>query len=103
MAFHIIAEALARIEHKLDAILRHGRVPAPAPMSFMGTTCPACNQTIEYQVDLQHNVVVRKCQCSTGKFVSSIPLFPTLQPPGVPNARPDDNRSSSDSSEREDS
>ena len=101
MAFHIIAEALARIEHKLDAILRHGKVPAPPPMSFMGATCPACNQTVEYQVDLQNNVVVRKCQCSTGKFVSMIPLFPTLQPPGVTNARPDVSRAE-DSSERED-
>lgn len=89
MAFPLVMEALARIEHKLDALLRHAKVPMPAPMHFVGTMCPSCGSLIDYQVDLQHGVVVRKCSCKTGKVPSTIPLLPITPTPGAPHGRPD--------------
>lgn len=86
MALAILAEAVARIEAKLDMIL--GKLQflegTPYPqVHFIGTPCPVCKQVIDYQVDLTHNVVVRRCGCKTGKQPSAIPLVPI---PGAPNA-----------------
>lgn len=85
MALGILAEAILRIEHKVDLILtRLGFLDAtPHPqLHFVGTVCPVCKQTIDYQVDITHNVVVRKCGCKTGKQPSIIPLIPV---PGAQN------------------
>lgn len=85
MALGILAEALARVEHKLDLVLKALKFLGTEPfmqMHFAGNMCPVCNQTIDYQVDLTHNVVTRKCGCKTGKQPSSIPLIPL---PGVQN------------------
>ena len=79
MGFAIIAEAVLRIEHKLDAIMRFLKVPLPAPMHFVGSLCPGCGMMIEYQVDFQHQVAVRRCGCKTGKVPSAIPMFPVTQ------------------------
>jgi len=79
MAFGLIMEALARIEHKLDALMRWTGVPMPPPMHFVGTQCPACGMNIDYQVDLNHGVVVRRCNCKTGKVPSTIPLLPVTE------------------------
>src|ERR1017187_10379054 len=84
MALNILAEGLLRCEHKLDLILRHLKVLV-TPMHFVGTPCPVCSNPIDYQVDVGHNVVVRKCKCSTGKYVSPIPLVPVG---GAPNESP---------------
>ena len=89
MAFSILAEAVARIEHKLDLILRaikYYEAPERMPMNFIGHPCPVCDQLVKYTVDLTQNVVVRQCQCTTGKLVPTIPLFP-VDTPGVPNGR----------------
>src|SRR5690606_3677501 len=76
MGLHLVMEAMARIEHKLDALMRWTGVPMPPPMHFGGTMCPACGNLIDYQVDFQHGVVVRRCDCKTGKVPSTIPLLP---------------------------
>ena len=85
MADDVLAEALARIEHKVDALLRHFKVQA-TPMSFDGQTCPACNSVIKYDVDVLKGVVVRRCLCSTGKFVTKLTFHVSpVQPPGTSN------------------
>lgn len=82
MALAIIAEALARIEHKLDVIIRNV-IPfastAENSMSFFNI-CPLCQRVVEHQIDLQHNVVVRRCGCSSRMFPSVVPLTPSQQP-----------------------
>jgi len=86
MGLSILAEALARIEHKLDCMVRATSTPV-YPMHFSGNVCPSCNQAVDYQIDVQHQVVVRRCGCSTGKVPSAIPLLP-VAPPGAQNGYP---------------
>jgi hypothetical protein len=75
MGLSILSEALARIEHKIDQLLNHLKVQT-RPMHFFGNACPVCKNPIEYIIDLQKNMVVRKCNCSTGKSPSIAPLSP---------------------------
>jgi hypothetical protein len=93
MADALIMEALARVEYKLDAIMRHQKIPMPSPMHFVGSACPACGMLIDYQVNLQHGVVVRKCECKTGKFPTKLEFLnpQSTSTTGVPNGRPDAN------------
>jgi hypothetical protein len=87
MAFSILAEALARVEHKLDVLLRAlGQDNSFQPMHFTGQVCPICKATIDYIIDIQNNVVVRRCSCKSGKMSSIIPLQPTADIKGVNNA-----------------
>jgi len=91
MAFQIVTEALARIEHKLDLILRaikYQEAPERMPMDFIGHECPVCGQLVKYTVDLINNVVVRRCQCTTGKLAPTSPLFPATPTIGDANGRP---------------
>lgn len=99
MALGILAEAVLRIEHKLDIIMKRlGFLDAtPFPqLHFVGNTCPVCCQVIEYQIDITHNVAVRKCGCKTGKQPSIIPLTPVTgvqngnTPPTSPGATDSD-------------
>jgi hypothetical protein len=83
MGLNILAEALARIEHKLDYLLRHHNVPI-YPMHFSGNICPTCNKQVEYLIDVKSQVVVRRCDCGTGKVPSAIPSLPVV-PSGTPN------------------
>ena len=76
MPTRILAEGLARVEHKVDALMRHLKVPTK-PLHFIGETCPVCSKPIEYQVDVFLNVVVRKCGCTTGKAPSGINIIPS--------------------------
>jgi hypothetical protein len=73
MAFHLVAEALLRIEHKVDALLRHFKVPT-TQMHFIGSACPVCMNLIEYQLDMKNNVAIRKCNCRSGKQPSLFPI-----------------------------
>lgn len=75
MAMGILAEALARIEHKLDLLLAN-QSPPFKPVHFYGNTCPLCSKKVDYVVDVYNNVVMRKCGCSTNKQPSSVPLTP---------------------------
>ena len=74
MGFSLLAEALARMEHKIDLLLTHFKVNTK-PMHFYGISCPVCKQQIEYVIDIQQNIVKRKCGCSTNKQ-PSIQLTP---------------------------
>lgn len=75
MGLSLIAEALARIEHKIDLLLTHFKVQTK-PMHFFGNACPVCKIPIDYVIDIQKNMVMRKCSCSTGKSPSIAPLSP---------------------------
>ena len=77
-----IAESLARIEHKLDLVLKHIGVSGAPPMHFQGQYCPACMMPVDYVIDMMKNIVVRRCGCTTGKQPSAVPLTP-LSPQGV--------------------
>lgn len=70
---HVIAEALARMEHKIDAIVRTLNIKS-VPMHFLGQSCPICSKPIDYQVDIGNQVVVRKCGCSSGKIAAMSPI-----------------------------
>lgn len=81
MALGIIAEAVLRVEHKLDLLLKFLKVPAQQ-MHFPGQPCAVCGQAVEYQIDLMKSVVYRRCGCSTGKQPPAQPLIPTIGAPG---------------------
>lgn len=92
MADEILAEALARLEHKVDVILHSLKLSGSfahtgTPMHFPGQVCPLCNSLVDYQIELTKGVVVRKCKCTTGKVAPTIPLVPV--PTGVTNGKPD--------------
>ena len=70
----VLSEALARVEFKLDLLLRHLNVP-PAGMDAMGQICPSCRQPVEYQVNVTKKVVTRKCGCRTGKVPPDMDLI----------------------------
>ena len=75
MGLHLLAEAILRSEHKLDALLKHFKIQTQ-PMHFIGQVCPVCHHNIDYLIDIQHQVVIRRCNCKTGKVPSTIPLTP---------------------------
>lgn len=93
-----IAEALARLEHKVDLLLKNQKDFDPLPMHFQGVhTCPVCKSNVEYIVDAVKNIVIRRCGCRSGKLSSVIPLTPTSQ--GASNASsisPPSHKSSAD-------
>lgn len=68
----VIAEALARIEHKQDLILRWLRtMGTTVPLAQVGDdshTCPVCSSRVSYAIDVLKKVVVRQCECKTGKI-----------------------------------
>jgi hypothetical protein len=68
-ADNVLAEALARVEHKVDLLLGdllrlHHIIKCPQLGAIV--TCPVCDQKVEYQVDQINKVIVRKCGCKTG-------------------------------------
>lgn len=71
------AESLARIEHKLDIVLDILGVTRPDVRRLVPTIvgvgdsshkCGLCLKQVEYFVDTIDSVVVRKCDCKTGKL-----------------------------------
>jgi hypothetical protein len=94
MADDVLAEALARLEHKVDAIIRHLNV-STQPMHFPGQVCPACGSFIDYQIDVTKGVVVRRCKCTTGKVPPVIPLIPVQK--GVSNGNSTSGKDSAES------
>jgi hypothetical protein len=75
-----LAEAVARLEYKLDLVLHalrsSGSLSMCMPMDLPGHSCPACLQPVAYDVDLGSCVVVRRCECKTGKLPPTLPIFP---------------------------
>lgn len=80
MADDVLAEALARVEFKLDLLMKHLKVGPSIPMNFEGHICPVCNYVTQYHLDLMKKVVVRKCQCTTGKVVFDVNMFKLPEP-----------------------
>lgn len=70
MSDHGLAEALARVEHKVDLILRS--IAENYPSTLLTTladpshVCPLCNLSVTYQVDLMGQSLTRNCGCRTG-------------------------------------
>lgn len=88
-----IMEALARIEHKTDLAL--GLAAANAGVDGRlkkvgdpGHVCPVCRKSPEYQIDINDSVVVRKCDCGTGKIPLDLKAF---APPALPAKKEQDN------------
>jgi len=77
----VLAEALCRIEYKLDQMYRlhrgsnFGQLETSSPMGSSGEMCPFCSKVIAYQVNVNKNVVARKCGCKTGKIVPDLNQF----------------------------
>lgn len=84
------AEALARIEHKLDVALAMIMFLVTQPQGGYAVlsalkekiqvgnsrhVCPICAQVVEYSVDPVDSVVVRKCNCKTGKIAIDMKAF----------------------------
>lgn len=100
MANDKIMEALARIEHKLDLLLdSEERIRNYPSVSDTGNKCPVCRQSVNYNVDINDAVVVRKCGCSTGKIALDLKAF---APPVLP-AKRDDNGRDDEQEDRNDS
>lgn len=92
----VIMEALARIEHKLDLLLKQSDNTPPL-MTKLGDVmhrCPVCNQQVDHQVDIVNGVVTRKCGCATGK-IAPVDLG-AFAPPAVPARERDNGRRSED-------
>lgn len=73
-----IMEALARIERKQDMVLEiickmvgitH------LPQISETSSCVVCSQPINYDVDINEGVVLRKCGCKTGKIALNLGAF----------------------------
>ena len=96
MASDVLAEALVRIEHKVDILVRGTEVMFKAlkipamlykPLHFTGESCPVCQMPIDYQIDVLKKVVFRKCGCKTGKIPPAMDLV-TIAQPGGSDANP---------------
>jgi hypothetical protein len=69
MALGVLAEALARVEHKLDLIINQSFGNTPAFLTGVGDpshTCPLCKKQVRYTVDVIKKVLTRQCGCKTG-------------------------------------
>jgi hypothetical protein len=77
-AQHLLAEALARIEHKVDALINEKRFLVIPPLGDFSHVCPVCKRSVQYMVDQMAEILIRKCGCTTGKQ-APIKLMPIPQ------------------------
>lgn len=79
-----IMEALARVEHKLDLLLRYEIQPTKNGMRITQVgdqhVCPLCQNPVTYDVDITDSVVLRKCGCKTGKIALDMKAFAPVLP-----------------------
>lgn len=72
-AADVLAEALARIEYKIDTLAKKLKIDLSQFEDKMipgiRRICPFCSMPVEDLVDLDRKVVKRTCGCSTGKFI----------------------------------
>ena len=91
-----LAEALARVEHKLDLLLESqaGQDPLLELRSVGDPNhlCPICTKPVTYYVDIMSKLLTRTCGCSTGM---SAPL--NLAPFSPPQATKTENGNDSES------
>src|SRR5262249_35563465 len=102
-----IMEALARIEHKQDLIIKKlypkqfGLREAMEKVGSALHMCPLCEQPVEHQIDIQDSVVVRKCGCGTGKIPLDLKAFAPPAPPA--KKEHEDERRATEEEDRSDS
>ena len=80
MAFDLLAEALVRVEHKVDILLQLITLVLgehlPMPQVKDNNICPVCSKPIRYYMDVIRRAVVRDCGCGTGLLApSNLDLF----------------------------
>jgi hypothetical protein len=85
----LLSEALARIEWKLDIVIRNQQmqamregqaVPNMPSMQFEGTACPVCNTNVKHIIDIVAGAVRRVCGCGTGKLPPLMISLPIPEP-----------------------
>lgn len=95
-----LMEALLRIEHKLDLVLDVAKgeklKDILRAVGDPGHFCSLCTRLVEYHVDVNDAVVVRKCGCSTGKVALDMKAF---APPVKPARKTDDGTDQEDRSD----
>lgn len=97
-----LMETMLRIEHKIDLLLSRLPVEGRDELTKLGdpnSVCPVCRQVVNFSVDINDSVVLRKCGCSTGKIALDLKAF---APPVTP-ARKTDNGGRDDQEDRNDS
>lgn len=107
MADDKIMEALARLEHKVDLIIRwlDPSMGAAVKQKLIQlgdprNICPICEQPVNFNVDIEDSVVVRKCGCSTGKIALDLKAF---APPALPARKTDNGGRDDEQEDRDDS
>ncbi len=88
-----LMEALSRIEHKVDLCLAAQSNAKKSQLGDLTHVCPICNQSVDYNVDIEDSVVLRKCGCKTGKIALDISKF---APPITIKKKVEDNDRSSE-------
>lgn len=86
-----LAEALARVEHKLDLLLEsQAGLDRQLQLRSVGDPehlCPVCQNSVSYHVDIMSKLLTRTCGCSTGKAapLNLAPFAPPSQPTKTEN------------------
>lgn len=98
-----ILEALARIEHKIDLflwlVLGGDQKTILRNVGDVNHVCPVCQNAVEYQIDVNEGVVLRKCGCKTGKVALNLGAF---APPALPTKKEQEDEQRSDEEDRRD-
>ena len=87
MSLQDLAEAMARIEYKLDLLLEGqagGQVRSYASLGS-ARRCPACGQPVRHQLGVFTKAVTRICGCKTG--IVPPPDMAALAPPEAAGGR----------------
>lgn len=98
-----LMEAILVLSHKVDLLLGRGAEKEMTKVGNPTHTCPICKQPVQYNVDIEDSVVIRKCGCSTGKVALDMRAF---APPAMParktdnDGRDEEDRSDSNRSDR---
>lgn len=94
-----LMEAILVLSHKVDLLLSREAERDMVKVGSATHNCPVCKQPVQYNVDIEDSVVVRKCGCTTGKVALDMRAF---APPVLP-ARRTDNGGRDDEEDRSDS
>ena len=65
----VLAEALSRLEHKVDLLMHliAGNFSgAHLQLGDPNHICPVCQSQVTYRIDIANKVAIRSCKCSTG-------------------------------------
>ncbi len=92
-----LMEAILVLTHKVDILLGQSAEKDMTKVGSPNHNCPVCKQPVQYNVDIEDSVVVRKCGCSTGKVALDMRAF---APPVLPARKTDnDGRNEEDRSD----